>query len=176
MTTYITTIGSSIYFPSEESYLANKTKSNILILHELTHVLDFDNRFFMLSYLLPQLLFLFVFLTPLSYWFLLSFIFLLPIPAYFRALAEKRAYTITMYVTHKYYKENNLIYNPSHNIDFIVSQFTSSYYYFMWPFKTNITNFFTNISNEIEKGNKPYVDSYIYSLVDKEYSKIFSTS
>src|SRR5579859_3016444 len=58
-TTYITTLGSTIYFPSKEFVDADPVNNTIVLMHELVHMADakkYTRFFFSLSYLLPQLL------------------------------------------------------------------------------------------------------------------------
>jgi hypothetical protein len=132
---YITTIGETIYFPSKEQLYKNQDSSIQVYLHELVHVNDYYNdKLFKIKYLLPQILFIPFLLTLLISWkiSLLGLLFLLPLPAYFRAQYELKAYVAQLYVKSKmnknidYYNEANKIY----------SHFDSSDYYYMYPFKS----------------------------------------
>ena len=56
MTTYTSTFGSTVYFPSRE-YYANRPKNSVMLLsHEAVHILDSRKNplWFILSYLFPQ--------------------------------------------------------------------------------------------------------------------------
>jgi len=174
MTKYVTTIFDTIYFPNEENY--KLVSSKISLLHEIVHILDFKNKLFMFMYLSPQIFGLLAILGPIfNWWFLLFLILFLPIPSYFRMLAEKRAYTITLYVTYKYCKEKGYKFDIDDVIEFIINNFKSSGYYFMWPFTNNLEKYYYEVFDKIKNGEKPYLNKEIYDLVDIEYDKIFNS-
>jgi len=103
MTNYITTIGSTIYFPNESA--CNDLNSAGILAHELVHVKDRAKLpyLFELIYLFPQILSIFSLLSILaviSMWWLLCLaflLFLLPLPAYGRLVYESRAYAMSLY-------------------------------------------------------------------------------
>jgi|SRR5579885_1002689 len=172
MTSYITTLGSTIYFPSQTYVNAHPVSSLVVLLHELTHVKDekkISKVLFSLAYLLPQLLVL-LFL-PLLFIFgwkvaLFSLIFLAPLPAYFRMIFEKRAYMTSIYVinklnqTHPDYKIN-----LDDQTKFFVAQFKNFSYYVMWPFNS-IDKEFATALQLIKDGKRPYEDP-VFDILDQ---------
>ena len=164
MTDYATTIGNTMYFPSQD-YIKNADIGTIaLFLHELTHIYD-KNRIsgilYTALYIFPQLLALLslvlMFFCP---WYItvLPLLCLLPIPAYFRMLFERKAYTIQLYIINKYDRVSTL--------DFYSSQFQTSAYYYMWPF-SSMNAYFSEVWAQIKAGQKPVYESEIYDMVDK---------
>lgn len=133
-TNYITTIGDTIYFPSKESLYKNEDSSIYTFLHEVVHINDYhNNKLFKFNYLFPQILFLPCLLLLLLSWkiWLVSFIFLLPLPAYFRARYELKAYLAGLYVKSKLFYVD---YNDE--VEKIYKHFNSGDYYFMYPFNS----------------------------------------
>lgn len=139
---YITTIGNTIYFPKR--LLENKNPFRFLeiVVHESFHINQYKQYsiLFMLGYLFPQSLILF--LLPLLLllgcgWFtLLSLLVLLPFPAYFRFKWELEAYRTSILFGRKIFKFDE------RTMDLIkaqiVSQLSGKFYYFCWPFKKHI--------------------------------------
>lgn len=135
MQRYITTIGSTVYFPSEEWLKDNRESAASILAHEIVHVSDskVSNPFiFSYSYLTPQvfaiLSLMAIFSSP---WWLLSLVFLAPIPSPFRTYWELRGYAISDAVRYKTSGE----FLPK---EFITKQFVSSAYFWMWPFESDI--------------------------------------
>lgn len=57
MTSFITTMGSAIYYPSKASYEANPAGTLSVLAHEFVHIYDSKHdRFYKLAYLFPQVL------------------------------------------------------------------------------------------------------------------------
>ena len=142
MTRYITTIGYTVYVPTEAEYLANPENYLHILTHEFVHMMDYKkyNLLFSLSYMLPQSLAIFSLLSFVAIhysllWLLCLFflVFAAPLPAYFRSHWELRGYTMS--AAFDYWKYNSLA-TP----DVYLDRFTDSGYYFMWPFKKNMTN------------------------------------
>jgi hypothetical protein len=154
MTSYVTTIGKTVYFPNEESLKSADNYGCILTLaHEYRHAKDYDNNkvLFILSYLFPQILApLMLIMMIASIWiswiafFVLLALFLItlsPIPARGRKYWEMRGSVVSLFVRNEIHKRihgdknmgirqeimNNVIsrYNK---------KFTGPDYYFMWPF------------------------------------------
>lgn len=170
MTEFVTTIGTTIYYPSQDWVNNNPYTASILLLHELTHIYDQkkDNSMvFSILYMLPQLLFiLFIPLLFIIRWefALIPLLLLAPIPAYFRMYYERRAYTISMYAT---YKLNCIQSLPSEYVQFL----TGSEYYFAWPFASGLTTYFTNVQNQIVAGQRPSSpEPAVFDLVDQIFS------
>lgn len=168
---YTTTIGSTIYFPSQQ-WIETKTNSaNVTLLHELIHVTD--------SKKLSRPLFSFLYLFPFSFIPLSIILFLLswkiaipllilclcPIPAYFRMLLERRAYFASMYVEYQLNSKKGLSINLESQKDHFITQFTGSAYYFMWPL-SNIKKEFSEALTKIQNGERPYKNSAFDVLDD----------
>ncbi len=154
MTRYTTTIGYTIYVPSKEDYDANPDAYLDILTHEFVHMIDFKkwNVLFSLSYLLPQLLAAFSVLSFLAinhshYWLFssLSLLFAAPIPAFFRSHWEMRGYV--MNAAYNYWKNDYKNLEPATTY---LDRFTSSGYFFMWPFKKNMTARLQNMLNKVE--------------------------
>lgn len=172
---YITTIGSTIYFPSRLSTRINPTRTNIMFLHELVHVKEAQK--------LSKLLFGFLYFFPQSLAILLlpllcvdwRFIFpclilLAPIPAFFRMQFEKRAYFVSLYVS--YILGKRLKFNPVLDIkkEKFKNQFKNSSYYFMWPFG-NLDEEFNQAVEKIKSGRRPFEDP-IFDMLDDLTNRI----
>jgi len=142
MTDYITTIGSTIYFPSTE-WVANHSRSGLIeiVAHELVHIRQAQNNQlkFSLLYLFPQILAILSVLCVLWWPALLFLLCLLPLPAYFRKQYEAEAYMVSLCVHKDYLEKKGL---SQKEIEFklqikaqaINEQFTGSGYWYMWPF------------------------------------------
>lgn len=169
-TNYITTIGNSIYFPAQSFVVDHPVDSTITLLHELTHLYDAKKQswLFILSYLFPQ--FLSLFAIPLFFLFgylgLIPLVALLPLPAYYRMMEEKKAYTVSLYCYYFFSKQGYDI-DFNYEKSYMSSQFKGSSYYFMWPFNS-INSYFDNILVQMQNGEKPsIVDPEIYGLIDQ---------
>lgn len=170
MTDYTTTIGSTVYFPTQSFVQVRPVSASMILLHELVHVHDankWTRPVFSFLYLTPQILALLCLPLFLISWKLalpLMVLFLLPLPSYFRMLFEKRAYLVSLYVIKilgdKYSFNSNL---PSEE-SFIVEQFKGSGYYFSWPF-SNLQKEFDDAVNKIKSGQRPYEDP-VFDIID----------
>lgn len=168
MTKYITTIGNTIYFPNKDYLNNNKIQSSIILLHELMHIYDsmyYGKYAFAFLYLFPQILFLlFIPLLFVSWKIaLVSLIFLLPLPAYFRMYFEKRAYMVSLYVAYKLSKKYDYEFDFESYKKNILSQFTSSNYYFMWIF--SLEKEFDDAILKIKNNERPF-DNKFFNLID----------
>ena len=134
MTHFITTIGNTVYAPSEKFVNDNQQDFNSILIHECTHM--YDNKrlglLFTLGYLFPQVFAVLALLLLVVSWkialplFLLS---LLPWPAYWRAHFEQRAYYVGMYARYKLFNSD-----PIGDANHYAHYFKDSSYYYMWPF------------------------------------------
>lgn len=176
MTDYITTIGSTVYFPSESYVKVTPVSASIALLHELVHVYDakkINKYLFYLLYLFPQTLIL---LVPILFFFswkiglILSLIFVLPIPAYFRMHFEKRAYITSLYALNKLSKKLNFDPDLNNQKNVFITQFKNSAYYYMWIF-SNIEKDFDNSVKNITDNKHPFEDS-VFDIIDKLIIKI----
>lgn len=135
-TSFITTIGNTIYWPNEAFVQNNAHAVSEIFIHECTHMYD-EKRVgsapFTLGYLFPQLLLLPVlFLLFFLSWKIvlpLALLTLAPWPAPWRALFERRAYFTSMLVGYKLYNWDPAVTAPSY-----AKNFKNSSYYFMMPF------------------------------------------
>ena len=173
---FTTTLGKTIYFPSKTSLDNSPVSSTSTLLHELVHVSDRNRLTFPLFaflYLSPQIWFLFF--IPLFFisWkiALVGLIFLAPIPAIGRAWLEYRGYCMSMYVLYVLHKQYNL------SIDFqalktaILNQFTSSNYYFMFPFKSIMNKKLNDAFERVLKNKHPFEDK-IFDMADVILEKV----
>src|SRR6266699_1946330 len=97
MSNYTTTIGNTVYFPSQEFVRQRPISSIVVLLHELVHINDarqISSALFSFLYLTPQILTL----LALPLWLLFGWklgllwiaLFISPLPSYFRMHFEKR--------------------------------------------------------------------------------------
>lgn len=135
MTNYVTTIGSTVYFPTSQSIDRDRTSAAAILAHELVHISDskeVTSFVFSYTYLFPQVLAL---LSVLSFFssnlWIFCLLFLLPLPSPMRTYWELRGYAMSDAVNFKLTKS----FLPT---EFITKQFLSGAYYFMWPFKEDI--------------------------------------
>lgn len=135
---YTTTIGSTIWMPSQVAATLPEEYFLEVVTHECQHILD-DNQnpvLFKLSYLFPQvlallsLLAIFAILWPMWIFWLACLLFLSPLPAYWRYKWELNGYR-TSILFNRYYNRN-----PERTKARIAEQITGPSYYFAWPFKT----------------------------------------
>jgi len=175
MTRYTTTIGFTVYFPNEADATARDEAFANVFSHESVHMSDYKKWgvLFKLSYLLPQLLAVFALLSILAIWFsklwLLNLLWLLmvaPIPAYFRSHWELRGYVMDLAYDHwKFNAEPD----PSRYLN----RFTTSGYYFMWPFSGHMKRRFEKMIAKMKSGNlfldQPY--KVVHDWIEAEKTK-----
>lgn len=142
MTDYVSTFYPVVYWPTEKGYRENPWGSFKILAHEYVHLSDAKRHggWFSFSYIMPHwlvLLSLFSFLSIwMSNWWLMSLVatvFALPWPALWRMRWELRGYTMTLAVNA--WKHGGV---TPETLDWIVKEFTSGSYYFMWPFKNGM--------------------------------------
>lgn len=169
---HVTTIKYKVYFPNMEQYYKyNYSDSFKMLAHEFVHLWDYKRYklLFIVGYLFPQILAIFtlilqIFLLPLilkgylSLWWLMALcgiLFILPFPAYFRTIIELRGYGMNILIE-KW--ENNAI--SQEYIEDMIKIFSSSNYYFMWPFENYIRKKLIKYAKEEinlnKKKNMPY--------------------
>jgi hypothetical protein len=135
-TSFTTTIGDTIYWPSKEFVQDNgSTVSNIFI-HECVHIYDEKKKGslpFKAGYLFPQILalpmLLLLFVLTWKIVLPLTLLCLLPLPAPFRANAERRAYFVSMRAGYHLYG-----WDPAAQGIHYANNFKNSSYYWMMPF------------------------------------------
>mgnify|MGYP001593425222 CR=1 FL=1 len=171
-TKFITAIGSKIYFPSQQRLAElHPIDAKSIFIHELIHIYDSSKLFkifFSLSYLSPQIFTLLALPFLLISWklSLLCLIFLLPIPSYFRMYFELRAYKVSLYALHHLSNKFGYTTNLHQAKEYYTKQFTSSAYYFMFPFKSYIEKEFDDAIKRISLGAKPF-DDKVFEMVDE---------
>ena len=155
MTRYITVIGSTVYVP--ESRLHTKFSLWPTLAHEWQHLEQAKKQtgfVHILLYLFPQILALFSFMALFAIWFsnwwlisLLCLVFLAPIPAYFRMRKELEGYMVNVYIAHL---EGYLtdVYITS-----LTRHFLTSFYYFMWPFRSHLLKKLRKEAKAVEHGH-----------------------
>lgn len=186
MKSFVTTIGSTIYFPSKDFVESNQIPSMITLVHELVHVAQAKKHgriLFFLMYLFPQCLAVFSLLAILAFvWtpFLCALIFLVftaPIPAPFRKNFELEAYYMSLQM---YYLDMKRMNRPDEEIqrnlfiwllDLNLHSFRGPNYYFMWPF--GVVKELGNRVKEIRERDISDTDE-TYSLVKELYLKSVS--
>jgi hypothetical protein len=145
MTSFTTTLGQTVYFPSRTKVEKNEVQYMSTLAHEYVHARDANaitSVLFGFLYLIPitlaplMLIFLFV------HWALalaLVLLCLAPLPAYFRKRYELRGYTMSLFMRNEIMKENGIGEDQRHvaledAAEIHNEQFTGANYYFMWPF------------------------------------------
>lgn len=173
MTTYTTTIGNTIYFPSRDFVKIRPVSIAFIFLHELMHLKDYNkNILFPILYMSPQIFALlsiplFFISWPIALLFLLM---LAPIPSFFRMYFERRAYFVSLYVINALGKRLN--FNPilNQHASGFIDQFKGSFYYFMWPFN-KINKDFDNAILKINSSQRPFEDP-IFDILDDLVVKV----
>ena len=141
---FVTTFYPKVYVPSKLRWESNNFSSIITLTHEYVHLFDRKRLklLFNFLYLSPQVFVVFALLYPINPWCLLFLLCLLPIPSPGRAWGEFRGYRMSMAT---YY----WLSGERYNAQFMAHQFTSSNYYWMFPF-----------------------ESFLKGAFDREYKKI----
>ncbi len=171
MTSFTTTIGSTVYFPSESITKTRPVSAAAVLLHELVHIADakkYTMPLFALMYLSPQILSLLCLPLFLVSWKIalpLVILFALPIPSYFRMYFEKRAYLVSLYCINAL--GNRLNFKPllATQEESYLKNFADSSYYFMWPF-SNLKKEFDDGVALIKDGKRPFEDP-IFDILDE---------
>lgn len=125
MTSFTTVIGYTVYFTNREYVAKNPNEATQILVHEAVHLLDTKRLSFPLfafGYLFPQILVVFTLLFPISAYFFLFLLFILPLPAPFRAYFEARAYAVDFMLGRR-------------DLQGVIAHFWGWDYYKMFPFK-----------------------------------------
>lgn len=171
MTSYATTIGSTVYFPSESFVERRGIYAEIIFLHELVHVNDsqkYGKFIFGFLYMSPQILA--VLCLPLLFisWkiaLILIILFAIPIPSFFRMHFEKRGYMVSLYALNEFGNKFNFDPELDKHCKDYSEHFKNSTYYFMWNFKS-IDKELKQAAQTIQDGNKPFEDPIFFILDD----------
>ncbi len=150
LTRFTTVIGSTVYFPNRAYVELYPEAAMRTLAHEAVHLMDADRLswpVFGFAYLFPQILAAGVLLFPwLGLWALAFLVFLLPIPAPFRARFEARAYALDM-----------LTARPDQRQDCVegaIQHFESWNYYRMYPFPDLVEEQLYYWAETIESGQE----------------------
>lgn len=171
MTSYTTTIGSTVYFPTETFTKLRPISGAVVLLHELVHIDDahkISKPLFGFLYLSPQILFLLCLPLFLLTWKIalpLMLLFASPIPSFFRMYFEKRAYMTSLYSLNALGKRMNFDPKLDSQKDFFLTQFKTSAYYFMWPF-SNLDTEFSQAVDKIKARQRPF-DDKVFDTLDQ---------
>jgi hypothetical protein len=153
----VTTLGTTVWFPSREFLEKDRWVSFKILAHEYVHLLDRKERpvLFELFYAFPHFLALFSlaaiaanFYSNLWLYALCTLVFLLPLPSFGRAQLEVRAYAMNLAINmwrHGYPK--------TESIEQKVGYFSSWQYYKMWPFKGMVRSWFEDYIVRIQNIN-----------------------
>lgn len=176
MTDYVTTIGSTVYYPTREFVQTHTASADIVLLHELVHVKDaqrLTRPVFTAAYLFPQILTILALPLLLISWKLaLPFlVFAAPIPAYFRMQFEKKAYLTSLYSLKKLSTSLEFLPLLKSQEAFFINQFTTSAYYFMWPFQSQLKKEFDVAIEKISAGQRPFEDE-IFDVLDQLMTQV----
>lgn len=176
MTNYTTTVGSTVYFPSEAVTKTRPVSAATVLLHEVVHVNDakkLSAPLFGFLYLTPQILIL-----PALLLFLLSWkialpvivLLALPIPSYFRMLYERRAYLTSLYAINALGTRLNFKPLLATQQQGYLTHFKDSSYYFMWPFPGLKKDFDDGVA-KIKEGQRPFEDP-VFDILDDLITKV----
>ena len=149
MNSYVTTMYPEIYVPDWWGKYKNMSFSELgIIAHEYVHLSDRKRMgwWFNILYLSPQIFSLLAFGAFWNLWFLTALFFLLPWPSPGRAWLEYRGYTMNIAI-HYWVKKEKC------DTDWIVEQFITSNYYYMFPFKNFLIRKFDQEYNKIVSGD-----------------------
>jgi hypothetical protein len=171
MTSYTTTIGSTVYFPNETFVRIRPISGAVVLLHELVHIDDahkISKPLFGFLYLSPQVLFLLCLPLFLLSWKIalpLMVLFASPIPSFFRMYFEKRAYMTSLYSLNALGQRLNFDPKLDTQKEFFLKQFKGGAYYFMWPF-SNLDKEFSQAVDKIKAGQRPF-DDKVFDTLDE---------
>jgi hypothetical protein len=157
MTSYVTTIGRTVYWPDlEERFSKYPENSFRTMFHETQHAHDGSvfKIVYELSYLSPQIggllsLLAFMAITFSNAWLLalLALVLIAPFPAYFRAHWEFRGSSCNM--AYRIWTDDRV---SDRYKDFLVQRFKGPDYYFMWPFPKSVRKKLAKIEQRIRAG------------------------
>lgn len=135
MTSYVTTIGETIYLPNDQYAINNPNGFIDVFIHECTHMHDEKKIGFWYKpgYLFPQILapFMLLLLLVMTWKIVLplALLMLAPLPAPWRMYFERKAYFVQMLAGQQIYG-----YDPDVSAPHYATHFKNSDYYWMWIF------------------------------------------
>jgi len=168
---YITTIGTTIYWPNLEQMYMHPDAAFGTLFHEVQHAVDYRRAsvFFVGTYLGPQILFLLALLSLLALAFgnlwllwLLAILFLLPLPSIGRAVWEMRGTScgLAMRVW------GNSGFSEAHT-DAVVARFTGPDYYYMLPSKRLVVWLLDRYKKKVLSGNLTDAQKFTYTFLER---------
>jgi len=170
MTSYVTTIATTVYWPNcEDRWSNNPNGSFYTAFHEAQHAQDYKKYrlFFFVSYLMPQLLAYFavfallaISVTNYTLFFLLALIFLAPLPAYFRMIWEVRGNACG--IATDVWTRGSV---SDSNYEARASRFTGPDYYFMWPFRKDVLRRLRREEQKVREGKLTDVQQATYEFL-----------
>jgi hypothetical protein len=177
MGAYTTTVGNTVYIPSQNFIKLHPISGSVVLLHELVHFHDqkkWSKALFLFLYFFPQALAPLAILLFLLGWKIALPVMILcaaPVPAFFRMYFEKRAYLSSLYVLHRL--GDRLKFNPhlASQTKCFVEAFGDASYYWMWPFKKAIRADFEKGIKAIQAGERPYQSS-VFDMLDDLITKV----
>jgi hypothetical protein len=153
MNQYITTIGTTIYFPKHLLETISSRRFMEVVIHESVHAVDeHENLLLYKPSYLPELfiglplLILSIVLFGFKIWVTASILLglcilcLLPVPKPGRFHWEIRAYSTSLAVADYFGYDQGF---KDQIIKWVIGQLAGPSYYFTWPFKSNITKILT---------------------------------
>lgn len=158
MTRFYTTLGSTIYVP-DDFWDDNDAHTVSVFAHECKHIHDKSRLSFIyeLIYTCPQILALLSLLALLAIWFsnwwlvaLVSLVFAAPIPSPGRMYIERRGYLMSLACSYWLWGNSN-----DYPHEWVLKQFTSGNYYWMWPFTGELGGWFRREMANIKQGILP---------------------
>lgn len=157
MTNYTSTFYPRVYFPNRTWVKDNPMRAFKILAHEYVHLWDEKKRGALRykgAYIMPQVLALLSLLAlGAFYWkpalFALGFLlFALPWPSPGRRDIERRGYKMSMAVN--YWRYGTI---RETQIEWILTKFTRSYYYWMYPFSSKVRAFLRKDAESIKDGS-----------------------
>lgn len=168
-----------VYMPDWAFVPGNERRVWKILAHEFVHQVSQKEKgsFSMwLSYFFPQnlallsvLSLLAIFSSSVWLWFLLFLLFLAPLPAPLRSDEEHTAYAMSMAVN--YWRYGTI---TDYQVSWVANQFTSSSYYFMWPFRKWVVERVEAEALKVVNGqyDRVYPFSFVKSLVESNSTQL----
>jgi hypothetical protein len=156
MSGYTTTRYPSVFFPNRNFVEKDWKRAWKILAHEYVHLSDrlTQGLWFNVRYLSPQILAVFAVVAVATTWLgpfgllgLTPLLAALPWPSPGRKNIELRGYMMTMAIN--YWRYGSV---KGSTVEWIAQQFTSSGYYYMWPFKQSILDSLWQAVDDIESG------------------------
>lgn len=166
LTGYITTIGTTVYWPEAEKV---DRYDFATLFHEAQHAYDYKRfpPWFVSSYLSPQILTILVLLAFVAFtgnllWlvWLFALLFIAPCPSVFRTHWEMRGLGCGM--AFRIWTKGE---DTERFIQFAVDRFRGSDYYFMWPFVGSMKKKLARAEQKIRNGELTEVQRATYEFL-----------